>query len=102
MASEETTREVSPVLRADINESSGLTRKDKEPTVPTFTHDRELISRLILKYHGRAVDSTGSNVPSGFDGVRDAMHFEVEIWRELKGSRGRYDFSSKQNNMVLM
>jgi adenylate cyclase len=84
MVEERDKRKLSAVLSADVKGYSRLMGEDESGTVRTLKEYREIMSKLILQYRGRVVDSPGDNLLAEFASVVDAVDGAVEIQKQLK------------------
>ena len=71
MAPEEFKRKLTAILSADVEGYSRLMGDDEDAAIRTLTTYRELMTTLILKHHGRVVDSLGDNLLAEFVSVVD-------------------------------
>jgi len=77
-------RKLTAILSADVKGYSRLMGDDEVATIETLKHYRELISKLVMDYRGRVVDSPGDNILSEFSSVVDAVECAVKIQEGLK------------------
>ena len=77
-------RKLSAILSADVKGYSRLMRSDEEATVRTLTKYRSAITKLVLKYQGRVVDSPGDNILAEFASVVHAVQCGFEIQNSLQ------------------
>ena len=83
MAEEGFKRKLAAILSADVEGYSRLMREDEEATIRTLKAYRTAMTRLILQYRGRVVDSPGDNILAEFASAVDAVNCAVEMQREL-------------------
>ena len=89
MASKSFKRKLSAILSADVEGYSRLMRSDEEATVLTLTKYRALITELVIKYHGRVIDTPGDNILVEFDSVVHAVQCGFEIQSSLKSNNSK-------------
>ena len=82
-------RKLSAILSADVKGYSRLMRSDEEATVRTLTKYRSLITKLVLKYQGRVVDSPGDNLLTEFASVVHAVQCGFDIQASLKAENAK-------------
>lgn len=76
-------RKLSAVLYADIHGYSRLMERDEAGTVVRVTRSLGMIRNLVGDYGGNVENTAGDGVLALFPGARQALHFAVEMQREL-------------------
>ena len=76
-------RSLRAIFSADVKGYSRLMGDDEEHTVKTITSYRKILADLIVKHHGRIVDSPGDNVLAEFSSAVNALKSAVEIQKAL-------------------
>jgi adenylate cyclase len=76
-------RKLSAVLYADIHGYSRLMDRDEAGTVVRVTRSISMIRNLVGDYGGSVENTAGDGVLALFPGARQALHFAVEMQREL-------------------
>ena len=71
------------IFSADVKGYSRLMGDNEEHTVKTITSYRKILAELIVKHHGRVVDSPGDNVLAEFSSAVNALKSAVEIQKSL-------------------
>ncbi|MDQ7774908.1 MAG: adenylate/guanylate cyclase domain-containing protein [Paracoccus aminovorans] len=71
------------VLYADIHNYTGLVERDEQGTLARLTASLALIRALAGDYGGAVVNTAGDGLVAVFDSVRQALHFALEMQREL-------------------
>ncbi len=77
-------RKLTAILSADVIGYSRLMRDNDEATVRDLAANRDLITDIIKRHHGRVVDSTGDNILAEFASVVDAVNGAIKIQEEIK------------------
>jgi adenylate cyclase len=77
-------RKLTAIFSADVQGYSRLMGEYELGTIETLKEYRKVMARLIKKYQGRVVDSTGDNLLAEFTSVVNAVESAVEIQKELK------------------
>jgi adenylate cyclase len=83
MATGDVKRKLTAIFSADVEGYSRLMEEDELSTVETLTSHKEIMRKLIRKYRGRVVDSTGDNLLAEFGSVVDAVQCAVEVQQVL-------------------
>ena len=89
MANNVMQRKLKAIFSADAQSYSKLMGDDEEFTVDTITAYREVITKLIEKYHGRVVDAPGDNILAEFGSPLNALYSAIETQNELKIENGK-------------
>ncbi|MGD9040657.1 MAG: tetratricopeptide repeat protein [Desulfobacteraceae bacterium] len=76
-------RKLTAIFSADVEGYSRLMEEDELATVETLTSHKEIMGKLIRRYRGRVVDSTGDNLLAEFGSVVDAVQCAVEVQQVL-------------------
>jgi class 3 adenylate cyclase len=84
MTTQEVRRKLAAILSADVKGYSHLMSVDEVGTIQTLNAYKEVMARLIQRYHGRVVDALGDNILAEFSSVVEAVQCAVEIQKELK------------------
>jgi adenylate cyclase len=84
MTTQEVKRKLTAILSADVKGYSRLMGEDEVGTIRTLNAYKEIMGKLIQKFHGRVVDAPGDNVLAEFGSVVDAVQCAVDIQKELK------------------
>lgn len=84
MTKESVKRKLTVIVSADVKGYGRLMGEDEVATVRTLKEYRELMSKMIMEYRGRVVDSPGDNVLAEFGSVVDALECSTEIQKALK------------------
>ncbi len=82
-------RKLTAILSADVKGYSRLMRSDEEATVRTLTKYRSAITKLVLKYQGRVVDSPGDNILAEFASVVHAVQCSFDIQASLQSENAK-------------
>ena len=82
-------RKLKAIFSADVQNYSKLMGDDEEFTVDTITAYREVITKLIEKYHGRVVDAPGDNILAEFGSPLNALYSAIETQNVLKIENGK-------------
>ncbi|MFC6486442.1 adenylate/guanylate cyclase domain-containing protein [Nitratireductor sp. GCM10026969] len=78
-----TASRLSAVLYADIHGYTRLVEQDEAGTVERLTRSLAMIRNLIGDYGGAVVNTAGDGLVAVFPSVRQALHFAIEMQREL-------------------
>ena len=89
MANNVMQRKLKAIFSADVQSYSKLMGDDEEFTVDTITAYREVITKLIEKYHGRVVDAPGDNILAEFGSPLNALYSAIETQNVLKIENGK-------------
>jgi len=84
MSKKEFNRKPSCILSADVVEYKRLIDSNEASTVRYLEENKNLISKLIEDYNGRAVDSPGDNLLAEFSSAVKAVDCAAKIQKELK------------------
>ena len=71
------------VLYADIHGYTGLIERDEQGTLARLTRSLALIRSLTGDYGGSVVNTAGDGLVAVFESVQQALHFALEMQREL-------------------
>ncbi|MDT1063294.1 adenylate/guanylate cyclase domain-containing protein [Paracoccus sp. CPCC 101403] len=71
------------VLYADIHGYTGLIERDEQGTLARLTRSLALIRSLAGDYGGSVVNTAGDGLVAVFESVQKALHFALEMQREL-------------------
>jgi len=71
------------VLYADIHGYTGLIERDEAGTLARLTASLNLIRSLAADYGGSVVNTAGDGLVAVFESVQKALHFGLEMQREL-------------------
>src|SRR5262245_4858967 len=77
------THKLSAILYADIHGYTRLMEDDEPGTVVRLTRSLALIRNLVGDYGGRIVNTAGDSLVALFQGASQALHFAMEMQREL-------------------
>jgi TolB-like protein/class 3 adenylate cyclase len=77
-------RKLAAIFSADVAGYSRLMAEDEVATLQGLTAERELMTDLVRRYHGRVVDSPGDNLLAEFPSALDATRCAVEVQRALR------------------
>lgn len=72
-------RRLAAILSADVAGHSRLMTEDEVTTLQGLTAERELMSHLVRRHHGRVVDSPGDNLLAEFPSALDATRCAVQV-----------------------
>ena len=89
MANNVMQRKLKAIFSADVQSYSKLMGDDEEFTVDTITAYREVITKLIEKYHGRVIDAPGDNILAEFGSPLNALYSAIETQNVLKIENGK-------------
>ncbi|HEY0122296.1 MAG TPA: adenylate/guanylate cyclase domain-containing protein [Rhizobium sp.] len=87
----ETSRKLTTIFCADVQDYSRLMRKDEEGTLATLKRYRDAMARLIVARGGRVVNTWGDGVFAEFPSVVEALRAAVDIQNELAGYNAKSD-----------
>ncbi|CAN7299071.1 adenylate/guanylate cyclase domain-containing protein [Rhizobium rhizogenes] len=87
----ETSRKLTTIFCADVQDYSRLMQKDEEGTLATLKRYREAMARLIAARGGRVVNTWGDGVFAEFPSVVEALRAAVDIQNELAGYNAKSD-----------
>jgi len=77
-------RRLAAIFSADVAGYSRLMAEDEVATLQGLTAERELMTDLVRRHHGRVVDSPGDNLLAEFPSALDATRCAVEVQRVLR------------------
>lgn len=77
-------RKLRAIFSADVKGYSVLMANDDASTIQTLKDYREIMSRIIVKQHGRVVDAVGDNMLAEFESAVAAVQSAVQIQNKLK------------------
>lgn len=84
-------RKLAAILSADVEGYSRLMSRDEAQTVTTLKTHREIVTRLVLDYGGRVIDSPGDNILAEFSSVVEAVTCALEIQDALNNKNRSLD-----------
>lgn len=91
----ETSRKLTTIFCADVQDYSRLMGKDEEGTLATLRRYRDAMSRLIEAHGGRVINTWGDGVFAEFPSVVEAVRAAIDVQNELAGYNAAMD-SDKQ------
>lgn len=89
-------RRLAAIFSAGATNYSHPMHDDEMATIETITAYREMISMLVLQYHGRVVDSPGDNILAEFASVIDAVQAATTEGAE----NPKWETSQKPQNAI--
>ncbi|QND47307.1 adenylate/guanylate cyclase domain-containing protein [Rhizobium lusitanum] len=87
----ETSRKLTTIFCADVQDYSRLMRNDEEGTLATLKRYRDAMARLIEAHGGRVINTWGDGVFAEFPSVVEALRAAVDIQNELAGYNAKSD-----------
>ncbi|HEX8049804.1 adenylate/guanylate cyclase domain-containing protein [Rhizobium sp.] len=87
----ETSRKLTTIFCADVQDYSRMMRNDEEGTLATLKRYREAMARLIEAHGGRVVNTWGDGVFAEFPSVVEALRAAVDVQNELAGYNAKSD-----------
>lgn len=92
-----TSRKLTTIFCADVQNYTRLMSKDEEGTLETLRRYRDAMQRLIEARGGRVINTWGDGVFAEFPSVVEAVHAAMEIQSELAG----YNAESTTDKQML-
>ncbi|NLS15807.1 adenylate/guanylate cyclase domain-containing protein [Rhizobium sp. P40RR-XXII] len=93
----ETSRKLTTIFCADVQDYSRLMGKDEEGTLSTLRRYREAMKRLIEAHGGRVINTWGDGVFAEFPSVVEALRAAIDTQNELAG----YNAASDPDKQML-
>ncbi len=93
----ETSRKLTTIFSADVQDYTRLMRKDEEGTLATLKRYRDAMARLIEAHGGRVINTWGDGVFAEFLSVVEALRAAIDVQNELAG----YNASSDPDTQML-
>ncbi|AYG59301.1 adenylate/guanylate cyclase domain-containing protein [Rhizobium jaguaris] len=93
----ETSRKLTTIFSADVQDYTRLMRKDEEGTLATLKRYRDAMARLIEAHGGRVINTWGDGVFAEFPSVVEALRAAIDVQNELAG----YNANSDPNTQML-
>jgi len=93
----ETSRKLTTIFSADVQDYTRLMRKDEEGTLATLKRYRDAMARLIEAHGGRVINTWGDGVFAEFPSVVEALRAAIDVQNELAG----YNASSDPDTQML-
>ncbi|TXH84314.1 MAG: adenylate/guanylate cyclase domain-containing protein [Rhizobium sp.] len=93
----ETSRKLTTIFCADVQDYSRLMGKDEEGTLSTLRRYRDAMKRLIEAHGGRVVNTWGDGVFAEFPSVVEAVRAAIDTQNELAG----YNAASNPDQQML-
>ncbi len=87
----ETSRKLTTIFCADVQDYSRLMGKDEEGTLSTLRRYRDAMKRLIEAHGGRVVNTWGDGVFAEFPSVVEAVRAAIDTQNELAGYNAASD-----------
>ncbi len=87
----ETSRKLTTIFCADVQDYSRLMGKDEEGTLETLRRYRDAMTRLIEAHGGRVINTWGDGVFAEFPSVVEAVRAAIDIQNELAGYNAAID-----------
>lgn len=87
----ETSRKLTTIFCADVQDYSRMMRNDEEGTLATLKRYRDAMARLIEAHGGRVVNTWGDGVFAEFPSVVEALRAAVDVQNELAGYNAKSD-----------
>lgn len=87
----ETSRKLTTIFCADVQDYSRLMGKDEEGTLATLRRYRDAMTRLIEAHGGRVINTWGDGVFAEFPSVVEALRAAIDIQNELAGYNAAMD-----------
>ena len=81
----ETSRKLTTIFCADVQDYSRLMGKDEEGTLATLRRYRDAMTRLIEAHGGRVINTWGDGVFAEFPSVVEALRAAIDVQNELAG-----------------
>ena len=79
-------RRLSVILYADIHGYSRLVDQDESGTIMRLKQSLTMIRHLVGDYGGNVVNTAGDGVVAVFPSASQALHFAVEMQREMSNA----------------
>ncbi|AYG66411.1 MULTISPECIES: adenylate/guanylate cyclase domain-containing protein [unclassified Rhizobium] len=93
----ETSRKLTTIFCADVQDYSRLMGKDEEGTLSTLRRYREAMKRLIEAHGGRVINTWGDGVFAEFPSVVEAVRAAIDTQNEIAG----YNSGSDPDKQML-
>ncbi|MBB5577473.1 MULTISPECIES: adenylate/guanylate cyclase domain-containing protein [Rhizobium] len=93
----ETSRKLTTIFSADVQDYTRLMRNDEEGTLATLKRYRDAMARLIEAHGGRVINTWGDGVFAEFPSVVEALRAAIDVQNELAG----YNASSDSDTQML-
>ncbi len=87
----ETSRKLTTIFCADVQDYSRLMGKDEEGTLATLRRYRDAMTRLIEAHGGRVINTWGDGVFAEFPSVVEAVRAAIDVQNELAGYNAAMD-----------
>ena len=81
----ETSRKLTTIFCADVQDYTRLMGKDEEGTLATLRRYRDAMTRLIEAHGGRVINTWGDGVFAEFPSVVEALRAAIDVQNELAG-----------------
>ena len=93
----ETSRKLTTIFCADVQDYTRLMGKDEEGTLATLRRYRDAMTRLIEAHGGRVINTWGDGVFAEFPSVVEALRAAIDVQNELAG----YNASTETEKQML-
>ncbi|MDL2405702.1 adenylate/guanylate cyclase domain-containing protein [Rhizobium calliandrae] len=87
----ETSRKLTTIFSADVQDYTRLMRNDEEGTLATLKRYRDAMARLIEAHGGRVINTWGDGVFAEFPSVVEALRAAIDVQNELAGYNANSD-----------
>ncbi|MGV1756498.1 adenylate/guanylate cyclase domain-containing protein [Rhizobium sp. A22-96] len=87
----ETSRKLTTIFCADVQDYTRLMGRDEEGTLATLRRYRDAMTRLIEAHGGRVINTWGDGVFAEFPSVVEAVRAAVDVQNELAGYNAAID-----------
>ncbi|MGG6895756.1 MULTISPECIES: adenylate/guanylate cyclase domain-containing protein [Rhizobium] len=87
----ETSRKLTTIFCADVQDYTRLMGKDEEGTLETLRRYRDAMKRLIEAHGGRVINTWGDGVFAEFPSVVEAVRAAIDVQNELAGYNAAMD-----------
>lgn len=87
----ETSRKLTTIFCADVQDYTCLMGKDEEGTLATLRRYRDAMTRLIEAHGGRVINTWGDGVFAEFPSVVEAVRAAIDVQNELAGYNAAMD-----------
>ena len=87
----ETSRKLTTIFCADVQDYTRLMGKDEEGTLATLRRYRDAMTRLIEAHGGRVINTWGDGVFAEFPSVVEAVRAAIDVQNELAGYNAAMD-----------
>lgn len=87
----ETSRKLTTIFSADVQDYSRMMQRDEEGTLATLKRYRDAMARLIESHSGRVINTWGDGVFAEFPSVVEAVRAAIDVQTELAGYNAKCD-----------